>query len=138
MSSIDDPKRVLFPRNARHGQSAAAAFSLLAVLMLSACASSTSEAATATHPTPLSLDFVWPRSSAPTIPYLQQNPTPPDAVIAHWNPDAYTHRDIDEIAGQQCMTFSEAAKPVTPPSQRGGEATQRFDCVAMRGGSRVG
>lgn len=81
----------------------------------------------------LTLGFIWPHRSAPTLRSSFAAPSPPKAVIVHWNPKDYTHAQIAQIAGQQCLTFDRRAKPARGAARRGANDTQRFDCVVMAG-----
>jgi hypothetical protein len=99
----------------------------LAALALSSCAAAPPPATPAVD---LRLDFLSPSHGAP-LPYLgPMMPDPPAAVIAEWNPQVYSRREIDGIALQQCIGFGGYARAEGPVTRRGPLLAQRFVCIA--------
>jgi hypothetical protein len=76
----------------------------------------------------LALDFSWPDRATPTLAQSLNPPPPPHQVTVQWNPRRYSHREIAQIANQQCLTFGHEAKPASGVSG-GAIKTQRFDCA---------
>ncbi len=112
-------------------------FLLLAIglLLVLAIAGSVAGCASRTETAPaapaLALDFIWPRAQAPTISRSLNPPPPPRQVILHWNPKDYSHAEIAQIAGQQCLTFDRQAEPADRAARRASDETERFTCARM-------
>jgi len=107
---------------------------LLALVVLAGLLSSCAPVGRSLHrASALTLGFVWPDRATPALRSSFAAPKPPKAVIVQWNPKAYTHAEIAQIAGQQCLTFDRRAKPASRATQGGTDKTQRFDCVVMVG-----
>jgi hypothetical protein len=82
---------------------------------------------------PLALDFVWPQAHEPTLSQSLNPPPPPRQVILRWNPKDYSHKEIAEIAGQQCLTFGRQAAPASPVMRRSSDQSERFACTMTTG-----
>jgi hypothetical protein len=119
----------------RRARCSATAVALGSVLALAACAPRERISDVAS---PLALDFVWSRPKQPVIPIWPDAPQPPAAVIVHWNPKVYSHDDIGQIAGQQCIPFDRKAVAASRISQRHGLSVQRFDCTIIVGSKSGG
>lgn len=104
---------------------------LLILAIAGSVASCASRSTTASSSPALALDFIWPRAQAPTISRSLNPPPPPRQVILRWNPKDYSHAEIAQIAGQQCLTFDRAARPADRAAHGTSDETQRFACVRM-------
>jgi hypothetical protein len=110
----------------RISAAASTALCLGAALALGACATPQPSESGAS---PLALDFLWSPSPKPTLRFWPDTPPPPKAVVLHWNAKDYTQTAINEIAGQQCITFGREAESVGRIRRHDGTRAERFDCV---------
>ena len=76
----------------------------------------------------LALDFSWPSRTTPTLAQSLNPPPAPHQVTVRWNPRHYSHQEIAQIAGQQCLAFGREAQAASRVSG-GAVKTQRFDCI---------